>query len=77
MADNKTESDDVLVMSKIRECLKVPSEFGHSDLGDFLLHYAKGKYSLERFLWSCDVTFLGSEREPPDDGEDDEDEDDE
>lgn len=64
---DKTPTNDVIVMAKIRECLAVPSHFGYSDIGDFLFAYIKGQHTLERFLWLCDVTYLGSDRKPPQD----------
>lgn len=58
-------ANDSLALAKARQCLEVPHEYGHSDLGEWLCHYLQGHSSLELFLWKCDVTWLDSEAPPP------------
>lgn len=63
---------DGIAIAKCREVLAAPCRYGHDDLGDLLVAYLKGEDSLESFLWSCDVTWLGSKRQHPSRENDDE-----
>lgn len=59
---------DAVAMAKCREVLATECQYGHSDLGDLLVAYLKGKISLAAFLWNCDVTWLGYKAPPPREG---------
>ena len=59
------ESQDAIIMAKVRECLSTPDKYGHSDLIDFLAEHLTGDDSLEMFLWNCNVTYLGSTEPAP------------
>lgn len=62
---NQDRSKDAIVMAKLRQVFAAESQYGHSDAADFLCSYLDGTDSLDMFLWNCDVTYLGSDAEPP------------